>query len=75
MASAKRATFNEKHHLAYLSRGLRLTLITYTYAYTLLSYLRIRYLILCLFYSNAFYIPTFFFNQLLLASGVGCLDS
>ena len=44
MASAKRATFNEKHHLAYLSRGLRHALFsrktlfgrTYTYPFALL---------------------------------------
>ena len=52
------------------------TFIAYSYiAYTLLSYFRIRYSILCLVYSNAFYVHTFFFNQVLIASGVGCTYS
>ena len=50
MASAKHATFNEKHHPACLSRGLRLALVLltkrylpYFYTYPLLCLLLIRY--------------------------------
>ena len=49
MASAKRATFNEKHHPECISRGLRTrppcqTLFGCTYTFPLLCLLLIRYL-------------------------------
>ena len=47
MASAKRATFNEKHHLAWLSRGLHLALPLIAKHYLL-------YLYLCLYFAILF---------------------
>ena len=47
MASAKRATFNEKHHLACLSRGLR-------HALALIAKYYLLYLYLCLYFAGLF---------------------